>query len=68
MDWFPVAVLAVALVAGATASVVGFGIGSLLTGTLAGERLLLGLTPRRFSQVVAVAVGLLGVWMLVRAA
>lgn len=48
--------------------VIGVCLVGVVTGTLAGERLLLGLTPRRFSQAVAVAVGLLGVWMLVRAA
>jgi hypothetical protein len=33
-------------------------------GTLVGERILMGLTPRRFGQVVGGAVGLLGVWLL----
>jgi uncharacterized membrane protein YfcA len=36
-----------------------------LAGTLLGERILLGLSPRRFGQVVAVAVGALGTWLLV---
>lgn len=35
-----------------------------LIGTIAGERLLLGLSPRRFGQIVGVAIGLLGVWLL----
>lgn len=37
MPWFSFAVLTVAILAGATASVVGFGIGSLLTPLLALE-------------------------------
>jgi hypothetical protein len=36
-------------------------------GTLAGERLLLGLSVRRFGQHVALAVGLLGASLLVGA-
>jgi uncharacterized membrane protein YfcA len=36
-----------------------------LAGTLLGERILLGLSPHRFGQVVALAVGVLGVWLLV---
>jgi hypothetical protein len=36
-------------------------------GTLVGERILMGLTPRRFGQVVGGAVGLLGVWLLLLA-
>jgi uncharacterized membrane protein YfcA len=35
-----------------------------LIGTVLGERLLLGLPARRFGQVVGVAIGLLGVWLL----
>jgi uncharacterized protein len=35
-----------------------------LIGTVLGERTLLGLSPRRFGQIVAVAIGLLGVWLL----
>jgi uncharacterized protein len=34
-------------------------------GTLVGERLLLGLSPARFGRIVGVAVGLLGLWLLV---
>ncbi|HET7365352.1 MAG TPA: sulfite exporter TauE/SafE family protein [Burkholderiales bacterium] len=37
-----------------------------LAGTLAGERLLLGLSRERFRQIVSVAVGLLGLWFLFR--
>jgi uncharacterized membrane protein YfcA len=36
-----------------------------LIGTIAGERLLLGLSPRRFGQVIGVAIGALGIWLLV---
>lgn len=35
-----------------------------LVGTLLGERMLLGLSPRRFGQIVGVAIGLLGIWLL----
>ena len=35
-----------------------------LIGTLIGERLLLGLSPRRFAQIVGLAIGILGVWLL----
>lgn len=38
-----------------------------VAGTLLGERLLLGLPAARFQQLVAVLVGLLGVWLLVGA-
>ena len=37
-----------------------------LTGTILGERILFGLSPRRFGQSVAVAIGLLGVWLLLK--
>jgi uncharacterized protein len=33
-------------------------------GTLLGERILLGLSPRRFANIVGVAIGMLGVWLL----
>jgi len=36
-----------------------------LIGTFVGERMLLGLSPRRFGQIVGVAIGALGIWMLV---
>ena len=36
-----------------------------LIGTILGERLLLGLSPRRFGQIVGVAIGGLGVWLLI---
>jgi hypothetical protein len=35
-----------------------------LIGTIVGERLLLGLSPRRFGQTVGAAIGALGIWML----
>lgn len=37
-----------------------------VAGTLAGERILLGLSHERFRTIVSAAVGLLGVWFLVR--
>jgi uncharacterized membrane protein YfcA len=36
-----------------------------LAGTLLGERILLGMSPHRFGQVVALAIGMLGGWLLV---
>ena len=35
-----------------------------LIGTVVGERLLLGLSPRRFGQIIGVAIGALGIWLL----
>jgi hypothetical protein len=35
-----------------------------LIGTFFGERMLLGLSPRRFGQTIGVAIGALGIWML----
>jgi uncharacterized protein len=35
-----------------------------LIGTLVGERILLGLPPRRFGQTIGGAIGALGIWML----
>jgi uncharacterized membrane protein YfcA len=37
-----------------------------LAGTLVGERLLLGMSRERYRRVVSAAVGLLGLWFLVR--
>ncbi len=34
-----------------------------LIGTIVGERILLGLSPRRFGRAIGVAIGALGVWM-----
>jgi uncharacterized membrane protein YfcA len=50
--WLPVIV--------ATAGVLG--------GTLLGERMLLGLPPARFRFIVSLAIGLIGVWLLLSAA
>ena len=36
-----------------------------LIGTIVGERMLLGLSPRRFGQTIGGAIGALGIWMLV---
>ena len=49
MLWLPIAV--------ATAGV--------LIGTVVGERLLLGLSPRQFGHTIGAAIGLLGIWLLV---
>ena len=35
-----------------------------LIGTILGERLLLGLSPRRYGQTIGAAIGALGIWML----
>ena len=42
------------------------GTAGVLIGTLVGERILLGLPPRRFGQIVGGAIGALGIWMLLR--
>jgi uncharacterized membrane protein YfcA len=39
-----------------------------LIGTLLGERILFGLSPKRFAKVVGVAIGALGLWLLIGAA
>jgi uncharacterized protein len=49
---------------GAIVAVAGAGV---VAGTLLGERVLLGLSPARFRQVIAVLIGLLGVWLLAQA-
>jgi uncharacterized membrane protein YfcA len=46
------------------AGVIGVAVAGVLAGTLAGERLLLGLSPARFRVIVSAAIGLLGVWFL----
>jgi len=43
---------------------IGLATMGVLIGTVLGERLLLGLSVRRFGQVVGVAIGLLGAWLL----
>ena len=35
-----------------------------LIGTMLGERILLGLSPHRFANIVGLAIGILGVWLL----
>jgi uncharacterized membrane protein YfcA len=35
-------------------------------GTILGERVFLGMAPQRYRKVVAVAVGVLGIWLLAR--
>jgi hypothetical protein len=47
---------------------VGIMILGVVAGTLAGERILLGLSHERFRTMVSAAVGLLGIWFLVRSA
>ena len=42
-------------------------IAGVLAGTLLGERVLLGLSRERFGQIVGIAIGLLGLWLLVLA-
>lgn len=44
--------------------VIAAAVAGVLLGTLLGERLLFGLPVRRFGQVVGVAVGALGVWLV----
>jgi len=39
--------------------------GGTLTGTLLGERLLLGMPPRRFRILIGVLIGLLGIWLVI---
>ena len=48
--------------------IVALAVGGVLAGTLIGERLLLGLSRERFRQIVSIAVGLLGLWFLLRPA
>jgi len=43
---------------------IGLATVGVLIGTVLGERLLLGLSREQFARVVAIAVGLLGVWLL----
>lgn len=44
--------------------VIATAVAGVVIGTLLGERLLFGLTVARFGRVVAIAVGVLGVWLL----
>jgi uncharacterized membrane protein YfcA len=48
--------------------IVALAVVGVLAGTLVGERLLLGLSRERFRQIVSIAVGLLGLWFLLRPA
>ena len=45
------------------ARLIGIAAVGVLIGTIAGERMLLGLSTRRFGQIVGVAIGLLGLWL-----
>jgi uncharacterized membrane protein YfcA len=47
--------------------VIGVAVAGAVIGTLLGERLLLGLAVRRFGQIIGIAVGLLGLWLLLGA-
>ena len=44
---------------------IGVATAGVLIGTVVGERVLLGLTRERFTQIIAVSVGALGVWLIV---
>ena len=46
---------------------IGLATAGVLIGTLLGERILLGLSPQRFGQIIGGAIGILGVWLLVAA-
>lgn len=52
----------------ALARPIGVATVGVLLGTLLGERVLLGLAPARYRRVLSVAIGLLGAWLLTRAA
>ena len=43
---------------------IGVASAGVLLGTLLGERVLLGVPPRRFGQIVGGAIGVLGVWLI----
>jgi hypothetical protein len=47
---------------------IGIATVGVLIGTVVGERILLGLAPERFIQIVSVAIGILGLWFLFGAA
>ena len=48
----------------ALATPIGVASAGVLIGTVAGERILLGLSPERFRFAISVAIGLLGLWLL----
>ena len=43
---------------------IGFMSAGVLLGTFVGERILLGMSAGRFGRVVGIAIGLLGLWLL----
>ncbi len=47
---------------------IGLSVIGVLVGTVLGERILLGLSPARFGKILALAIGLLGSWLLFGAA
>jgi len=48
----------------ALATPIGVASAGVLVGTVAGERILLGLSPERFRVAISAAIGLLGLWLL----
>ena len=48
----------------ALATPIGVATAGVLIGTVAGERILLGLSPERFRFAISAAIGLLGLWLL----
>lgn len=46
---------------------IGVAVAGVLIGTLIGERILFGMSVRRFGQVVGIAIGVLGLWLLLGA-
>jgi uncharacterized protein len=44
---------------------IGLAAAGVLAGTLVGERILMGLSPARFGRIVALAIGALGLWLLI---
>jgi uncharacterized membrane protein YfcA len=46
---------------------IGIAAVGVLTGTVIGERILFGLSPRRFAQIIGASIGALGVWLLLKA-
>jgi uncharacterized membrane protein YfcA len=47
---------------------IGIAAGGVLLGTILGERILFGLSPARFGRVIGVAIGILGLWLILGAA
>jgi uncharacterized membrane protein YfcA len=48
----------------ALATPIGIACAGVLVGTVAGEHILLGLSPRTFRFAISAAIGLLGLWLL----